>query len=74
MTAGKRGCSRAWQRPRFPVHFTPTYASWLNQVEIWFHRIAQQAIQRGTFPRVRELAARSELFVQSYSVSPGPFV
>jgi transposase len=36
-------------RPRFHVHFTPTYASWLNQVEIWFTRITQQAIRRGTF-------------------------
>ena len=34
-------------RPRFHVHFTPTYASWLNQVEIWFNRITQQAIRRG---------------------------
>src|SRR5438132_9747276 len=30
-------------RPRFHVHFTPTYASWLKQVEIWFNRITQQA-------------------------------
>ena len=37
------------ERPRFHVHFTPTYASWLNQVEIWFNRITQQAIRRGTF-------------------------
>jgi putative transposase len=32
--------------PRFQAHFTPAYASWLNQVEIWFHRISQQAIRR----------------------------
>src|ERR1019366_7605828 len=32
-------------RPRFHVHFTPTYASWLNQVEIWFNRITQRAIR-----------------------------
>ena len=40
---------RRWlaTRPRFHVHFTPTYASWLNQVEIWFNRITQQAIRRG---------------------------
>jgi len=38
-------------RPRFHVHFTPTYASWLNQVEIWFNRITQQAIRRGTLLR-----------------------
>ena len=42
-------------RPRFHVHFTPTYASWLNQVEIWFNRITQRAIRRGTFRSVKEL-------------------
>jgi hypothetical protein len=38
--------------PRFQVHYTPTYASWLNQVEIWFNIITQQAIRRGTFRSV----------------------
>jgi putative transposase len=38
---------RRWfaTRPRFHVHFTPTYASWLNQVEIWFNRITQRALR-----------------------------
>ena len=35
--------------PRYHVDLTPTYASWLNQVEIWFNRITQQAIRRGPF-------------------------
>jgi len=46
-------------RPRFHVHFTPTYASWLNQVKIWFNRITQQAIRRGSFRSVKELVERS---------------
>ena len=46
-------------RPRFHVHFTPTYASWLNQVEIWFNRITQRAIRRGTFRSVKELVTKS---------------
>ena len=62
------------QRPRFHVHFTPTYASWLNQVEIWFHRITQQAIRRGTFRSVKELVTRIDRFVHSYNVSARPFV
>ena len=62
------------ERPRFQVHFTPTYASWLNQVEIWFNRITQQAIRRGTFPSVRELVAKIDSFVQSSNASPHPFV
>jgi len=46
------------------VHFTPTYASWLNQVEIWFNRITQRAIRRGTFRSVKELVAKIDQFVQ----------
>jgi putative transposase len=60
--------------PRFQVHFTPTYASWLNQVEIWFHRISQQAIRRGTFRSVRELIHKIDQFVQSSNAQTQPFV
>lgn len=58
-------------RPRFQVHYTPTYASWLNQVEIWFNRITQQAIRRGTFRSVKELVAKIDAFVQT-SKRPTP--
>lgn len=61
-------------RPRFHVHFTPTYASWLNQVEIWFNRITQQAIRRGTFQSVKELVAKIDQFVCSSNAHPRPFV
>ena len=61
-------------RPRFHVHFTPTYASWLNQVEIWFNRITQQSIRRGTFRSVKELVAKIDAFVQSSNASARPFV
>lgn len=61
-------------RPRFHVHFTPTYASWLNQVEIWFNRITQQAIRRGTFQSVKELVAKIDQFVRSSNAHPRPFV
>ena len=60
-------------RPRFHVHFTPTYASWLNQVEIWFHWITQQAIRRGTFRSVKELVLRIDRFVHTYNASARPF-
>lgn len=61
-------------RPRFHVHFTPTYSSWLNQVEIWFNRITQQAIRRGTFSSVKQLISRIDQFVQSYNAKAQPFV
>jgi len=61
-------------RPRYHVHFTPTYASWLNQVEIWFNLITQRAIRRGTFKSVKELIARIEQFVQHYNTRCRPFI
>jgi putative transposase len=60
-------------RPRFHVHFTPTYASWLNQVEIWFNRITQRAIRRGTFRSVKELVAKIDQFVQAENTTAHPF-
>ena len=60
-------------RPRFHVHYTPTYASWLNQVEIWFNIITQRAIRRGTFKSVRELIAKIEHFVGHYNRHCHPF-
>ncbi len=60
---------RRWlaARPRFHVHYTPTYASWLNQVEIWFNIVTQRAIRRGTFRSVRDLVARIDDFVHHYN-------
>ena len=51
---------KAWlaKRPRYHIHYTPTYASWLNQVERWFGIITQRAIRRGTFPRSNNSPAR----------------
>jgi putative transposase len=61
-------------RPRFHVHFTPTYASWLNQVEIWFNRITQQALRRGTFGSVKELVEKIDHYVQNSNRHAQPFV
>jgi len=46
---------RAWlaQHSRFHVHYTPTYSSWLNQVERWFGLITHRAIRRGSFRSVK---------------------
>jgi len=66
---------RRWlaARPRYHVHFTPTYASWLNQVEIWFGIITQRAIRRGVFRSVRQLIEKIEDFVDHYSRESRPF-
>jgi putative transposase len=60
--------------PRYQVHYTPTYSSWLNQVEIWFNIITQRAIRRGTFKSVKALVARIEQFVSQYNHNSHPFV
>ena len=41
------------------LHFTPTYSSWLNQIEIWFARLEREVIARGIFTSVRDLARNS---------------
>ena len=60
-------------RPRFHVHYTPTYASWINQVERWFGLITQQAIRRGSFPNVKELISKINSFVEHYNGKTSPF-
>jgi transposase len=66
---------RAWlaARPRYHVHFTPTYSSWLNQVERWFGHITQQSIRRGSFRSVKELVQKIDAFVAHYNLHPRPF-
>jgi putative transposase len=67
---------KAWlaRRPRYQIHYTPTYASWLNQAERWFGLITQQAIRRGSFRGVRELVRKIDAYVTHYNASKPPFV
>ena len=66
---------KAWlaRRPRYHIHYTPTYASWLNQVERWFGIITQQAIRRGTFSSVKQLTRKIDRFVNDYNSTNRPF-
>jgi putative transposase len=61
------------RHPRYHACFTPTHASWLNQVERWFGLITQRAIRRGSFRSVKELVAKIEEFVAAYNKKPKPF-
>lgn len=67
---------RAWlaRRPRYHVHYTPTYASWLNQVERWFGLITQQAIRRGSFTSVPDLVGHIKRYTEHYNLTARPFV
>jgi putative transposase len=60
--------------PRYQVHYTPTYSSWLNQVEIWFNIITQRAIRRGTFKSVKELITKINQYVEQYNLNSHPFI
>jgi transposase len=74
--AHKRVEIRDWlaANPRIHVHFTPTSASWLNLVEIWFGIIERQAIHRGTFGNVRELTTAIKRFIAGWNGRARPFV
>jgi transposase len=67
---------RAWlaARPRFHVHHTPTYASWLNQVERWFAILTERQIRRSSCVSAKDLAAKIEAFVAAYNTKARPFV
>jgi putative transposase len=67
---------RTWraQRPRYPMHYTPTDSAWLNQVERWFGIVTQRAIRRGSFPSVHDLVEKFDAFVQRYNHASRPLV
>jgi len=67
---------RNWfaKRPRFHVHFTPTYSSWLNQVERWFAELTQKQIRRGVHRSVRELEGAIQAFIDATNAEPKPYV
>ena len=56
------------------MHFTPTSASWLNLVEVWFGIIERQAIHRGTFGNVRELTGAIRTYITGWNKRAHPFV
>ena len=62
------------QRPRWHMHFTPTYSSWINMVERFFALITERAIKRGSDRSVKELIGRIHHFVEHYNQNCKPFV
>ena len=67
---------RNWfaKRPRFHVHFTPTYGSWLSLVERWFSALTTKQIRRGAFRSVPQLKVAIQAFIDAHHVNPKPFV
>jgi transposase len=67
---------KAWfaRHPRFHVHFTPTSASWLNQIERWFATLTEKYIRRGTHRSTRQLEDAIRQYLKINNQSPKPFV
>jgi transposase len=67
---------RNWllKRPRFHVHFTPTYGSWINMVERWFALLTQRQIKRGAHRSVPALEKAIHQFLEAHNEAPKPFV
>jgi transposase len=59
-------------RPQVHLHFTPTYSSWFNQVELWFAKIERDLIYRGVFTSVSNLARRIMTYIRRYNDDPTP--
>lgn len=66
---------RHWllKRPRYHLHFTPTHASWLNQVERWFALLTERQIKRGSHSSVQELEDAIREFIKVHNQQPKPF-
>jgi transposase len=54
------------------LHYTPTYSSWLNQVELWFSKIERDVIARGVFTSVSDLKRKLMRYIRKYNNSPKP--
>ena len=58
------------EHPQVHMHFTPTYSSWLNQVELWFAKIERDVIARGVFTSVPDLKRKLMRYIRKYNEQP----
>ena len=65
----------AWleANPRWQFHFTPTHASWLNQIELWFSILSRRLLRRGTFTSQHDLRTQLLSFIERYNPTAKPF-
>ena len=59
-----------FDHPNVTMHYTPTYSSWLNQVENWFARIQRDVITRGVFTSTKDLDKKLMRYIRHYNKSP----
>ena len=61
------------EHPNVRLHFTPTYSSWLNQVELWFLKVQRDVLSRGIFTSTADLARKLRRYIDAYSKRAKPF-
>ncbi|MFH8341788.1 IS630 family transposase [Streptomyces sp. AM6-12] len=59
--------------PRFELHFTPTYSSWINQVERWFAELQRRCLERGVFCSLDELKTALDDWIKTWNEQARPF-
>jgi len=58
------------RHPKVHLHFTPTYSSWLNQIELWFAKIERDVIARGVFSSLADLRRKLMKYIRHYNEVP----
>ena len=61
------------EHPNVSIHYTPTYSSWLNQIEIWFSKIQRDLIARGVFTSKTDLKRKIMRYIRAYNKKARPF-
>ena len=59
--------------PKVHIHYTPTYSSWLNQIELWFSKIQRDLIARGIFNSKADLSRKLMRYIRHYNKAAKPF-
>ena len=75
LSTHKGDAVESWLRkhPRVRLHFTPTHASWLNQVELWFSILTRRLLRRGIFVSTQDLVEQIMRFIEEYNRTAKPF-
>ncbi len=75
LSAHKTGLVREFleRHPHVKLHYTPTYSSWLNQVESWFAKLQRQVLDRGIFTSLADLSRKIIRYIHLYRKTAKPF-
>src|SRR4030081_78471 len=75
LSAHKAPAVQRWllAHPRVQLHFTPTYSSWISQVERWFAELQRRCLDRGVFCSLDELTTALEDWIKTWNATARPF-